>query len=181
LHFIAIRRPIERIEAALMRHVCGGRSSGSYRMRQTLLAAAAAFVIGGIATGAVLSQAQPAPPPAQQLDGAGQGAPMAENHWAGGWGHHRGPMGMHREAMRRLHGLRKFALIYRHEDRQLAPADVQKIAEAFLLWNGNHSWKVTDVAPTPEGPIAFSLTTPEGSVVAKFTMDPHTGKLARIG
>ena len=39
-------------------------------MRQTLLAAAAAFVIGGIATGAVLSQAQPAPPPAQQMDGA---------------------------------------------------------------------------------------------------------------
>jgi len=158
-------------------------------MRQTILAATAAFVIGGIATGAVLSQAQPAPPPAQQLDGAGQGAPMAGNRWAGGWGQHRGPMGgpqgehnwMHREAMRRLHGLRKFALIYRHEDRQLAPADVQKIAEAFLLWNGNHSWKVTDVAPTPEGPIAFSLTTPEGSLVAKFTMDPHTGKLARIG
>jgi len=44
-----------------------------------------------------------------------------------------------------------FALIYREPDRQLAPADVQKIAEGFLLWNGNHSWKVTNVAATPDG------------------------------
>ena len=40
-----------------------------------------------------------------------------------------------------------FALVYRQEDRKLTPPDVQKIAEAFLLWNGNHSWKVVDVAP----------------------------------
>jgi hypothetical protein len=58
---------------------------------------------------------------------------------------------------------------------------VQKIAEGFLLWNGNHTWKVTDVASAADGPIGFSLTTPEGSVVAKFTMDPHTGKIARVG
>jgi hypothetical protein len=143
-------------------------------MRQTLLAAAAAFVIGGIATGAVLSQAQPAPPPAQQVDGA----PAPEHHWVGAWGHH-GP-----EAHGWKHGgghMRAFALIYRQPDRQLAPADVQKIAEAFLLWNGNHTWKVTNVAPTADGPIGFSLTTPEGSVVAKFTMDPHTGRIERAG
>ena len=134
-------------------------------MRQTLLAAAAAFVIGGAATGAVLSQAQPAPPPAPPM----QGGPP-------GWMH-----GM-------MHGMRRppftprtFALVYPQADRQLAPADVQKIAEAFLLWNGNHSWKVTDVAPTADGPIGFSLTTAEGSVVAKFTMDPHTGRIARVG
>ena len=51
--------------------------------------------------------------------------------------------------------LRNFALVYRQADRQLAPADVQKIAEAFLLWNGNHTWKVTDVAATDAGPIGF--------------------------
>ena len=84
---------------------------------------------------------------------------------------------MHHRAFNR----RAFALIYRQEDRQLAPADVQKIAEAFLLWNGNHTWKVSDVAPTADGPIGFSLTTPEGSVVAKFTMDPHTGRIQRVG
>ena len=169
-------------------------------MRQTVLAAAAAFVIGGIATGAVLSQAQPAPPPAQQLDGAAQGgaqgaaqgaAPggaMAENHWAGGWGHHRGPMGgpggrpwMHREGMRRAEGLRKFGLIYRHADRQLAPADVQKIAEAFLLWNGNRSWKVTEVAAGPDGNIGFAFATADGGVIARFTMDSKTGRVTRTG
>ncbi|HEY0182855.1 MAG TPA: hypothetical protein VGC09_08620 [Rhodopila sp.] len=144
-------------------------------MRQTLLTAAAAFVIGGIAMGAVLSRAQPAPPPAEQVENP---PPQPGHHWMGGWGHHGG------EAGRWMHhgkGLRTFALIYRQEDRQLAPADVQKIAEAFLLWNGNHSWKVTNVAATPDGPIGFSLTTPEGSVVAKFTMDPHTGRVARAG
>jgi hypothetical protein len=142
-------------------------------MRRTLLAAAAAFVIGGIATGAALSQAQPASP-AQQLDGA-----PSENHWAGGWGHHRGPEA---HAWHRPGGMmRTFALIYRQSDRQLTPADVQKIAEAFLLWNGNHSWKVTNVVPMADGPIGLSLTTPEGSVVAKFTMDPHTGRIKRIG
>ena len=138
-------------------------------MHKTILAAATAFVIGGVATGAVLSQAQPAPP-AVQLDGAPPPPPHA---WMG-WGHHHHPGpdgGM----------LRAFALVYRQSDRQLAPADVQKIAEAFLLWNGNHTWKVTDVVATGPGPIGFSLTTAEGSVVAKFTMDPHTGKVERAG
>src|ERR1700739_4425411 len=103
-------------------------------MRQTLLAAAAAFVIGGIATGAVLSQAQPAPPPAQET-----GAPPPLRPDMMGWRHH-----MMREGMRgRRFNPRGFALIYRQPDRNLAPADVQKIAEAFLLWNGNHTWKVT--------------------------------------
>jgi hypothetical protein len=139
-------------------------------MRKTILTAAAAFVIGGIATGAALSQAQPAPPPAVQPDGA---PPPPPRPWAG-WMHrgHHGPDA----AM-----LRNFALVYRQADRQLAPADVQKIAEAFLLWNGNHTWKVTDVTPTGAGPIGFSLSTPEGSVVAKFTIDPHTAKIERVG
>ncbi len=78
-------------------------------------------------------------------------------------------------------GMRPFALIYRQPDRELSPADVQKIVEGFLLWNGNHAWKVTDVAPTTDGPIGFSLATPDGSVVAKFTMDPHSGQIARVG
>ncbi|MDR3531311.1 MAG: hypothetical protein P4L90_12265 [Rhodopila sp.] len=142
-------------------------------MRQTLLAAAAAFLIGGIATGAVLSHAQPAPPPAQQQADGAPARPGMMGPGMMGWRH--GP------DRNRSFDMRAFALVYRQEDRQLAPADVQKIAEAFLLWNGNHTWKVTNVAPTPEGPIAFSLTTPEGSVIAKFTMDPHNGRLRRVG
>jgi hypothetical protein len=89
--------------------------------------------------------------------------------------HHHERMGMHRPMW-----LRKFALVYLAADRQLTPADVQKIAEAFLLWNGNHSWKVTNVIPGPDGVIGFNLATAEGSVVAKFTMDPHTGRLTRV-
>lgn len=143
-------------------------------MRQSVVAAVAAFVIGGIATGAVLSRAQPAPPPAQQMDNA----PPPGDRWMGRWGHHPGP-----EARRwQDHGgMRTFALIYRQPDRNLAPADVQKIAEAFLLWNGNHTWKVIDVAPTADGPIAFSLAASDGAVIARFTMDPHTGRVHRVG
>jgi hypothetical protein len=131
-------------------------------MRQTLFAAAAAFVVGGVATGAVLSQAQPAPPPTQQVDG---GQPHRWMHM-----HHIRPFNRG-----------DFGLIYRQQDRQLAPADVQKIAEGFLLWNGNHTWKVTNVGAAADGPVGFSLSTPDGSVVAKFTMDPHTGRIARVG
>jgi hypothetical protein len=145
-------------------------------MRQTVLTAAAAFVIGGIATGAVLSQAQPAPPPAQQVDGA----PPPGHHWMGGWGHHHPGMEAH-GGHGRHEMMRNFALIYRQKDRALAPADVQKIAEAFLLWNGNHTWKVMNVAATPDGPIGFDLAAPDGSVIAKFTMDPHNGHLHRAG
>ena len=146
-------------------------------MRQTIIAAAAAFVMGGIATGAVLSQAQPAPPPTQQVDGA----PPPGHHWMGGWGQHRpGPEGggamMHHH--RHEH---PFALIYRQHDRNLAPGDVPKIVEGFLLWNGNHTWKVTNVAAGADGAIGFDLATQEGSVIAKFTMDPHTGRIHREG
>jgi hypothetical protein len=88
---------------------------------------------------------------------------------------------MHQGMMHQRAHWRTFALIYPQQDRQLAPADVQKIAEGFLLWRGNHTWKVSDVAPTADGPIGFNLTTPEGSVVAKFTMDPHTGRIQRVG
>jgi hypothetical protein len=145
-------------------------------MRQTILAAAAAFVIGGIATGAVLSQAQPAPPPAQQVDGTP--APGPGHHWMGGWGHHHGQE-MH--AWKHHHGnMNPFALVYRQHDRQLAPADAQKIVEGFLLWNGNHTWKVTGVATTTDGAIGFNLATQEGSVIAKFTMDPHSGRIQRV-
>jgi hypothetical protein len=76
---------------------------------------------------------------------------------------------------------RTFALVYRQEDRKLTPPDVQKIAEAFLLWNGNHTWKVVEVAPTTDGAIGFGLATQEGSVIARFTMDPHSGQVTRAG
>ena len=140
-------------------------------MRNTLLAAAAAFVIGGATVGSLISYAQPAPPagPVAVADGPGrpQTGPMG---WMRHWRGHRRPMEMG-----------TFALVYRQKDLNLAPPDVQKIAEGFLLWRGNHTWKVIDVAPTSDGAIGFSLATQEGSVIAKFTMDPHNGHVTRIG
>jgi len=135
-------------------------------MRKTILAALVAFVVGGATTGALIAAAQPAPPP----DPAGEPPP------------HRSMMGwMHHGFGHPPHEPATFGLIYPAADRALSPADVQKIAEGFLLWRGNHTWKVTDVAPAADGAIGFSLSTPEGSVVAKFTMDPHTGRVHRVG
>jgi hypothetical protein len=149
-------------------------------MRQTILTAAVAFVGGGIATGAVLSSAQPPAPPAQVMPG-GPPPPPPPHPWMG-WGHRPGA-GMAGHGMQGgpVGGMRALALVYRQQDRALSPADVQKIAEAFLLWNGNHTWKVADVAATSDGRVGFSLTTAEGSLIAKFTMDPHTARIVRVG
>jgi hypothetical protein len=144
-------------------------------MRQTLLAAVAAFVIGGATVGSLISYAQPAPAPVP-FTGASPGMAGPEEH-------HGGPMGrMHH--WRDAHGLMApgtFALVFRQADRNLSPADVQKIVEAFLLWRGNHAWKVVDAAATSQGAIGFALATQEGSVIARFTMDPHSGRVSRVG
>jgi hypothetical protein len=145
-------------------------------MRNSLLAAAVAFVIGGATVGSLISYAQPAPPP-----GTGAGPAMD-----GREGPHPGPMGP-MGWMRRWHEHHRpiapgtFALVFRQKDRNLSPADVQKVVEGFLLWRGNHTWKVIDVAPASDGAIGFALATQEGSVIARFTMDPHTGHLTRVG
>ena len=110
-----------------MRHLLATQLKEGNPVRQTLLAAAAAFVIGGIATGAVLSQAQQTSPPSQVTD---DGAPGPGRT---GWAHRMMHQGMmHQRAFNR----RAFALIYPQEDRQLAPADVQKIAEASCSGRG---------------------------------------------
>jgi hypothetical protein len=134
-------------------------------MRKTILSALTALAIGGAGTGVLIAQAQPTPPP------PGEDGP-ASPHWM-----HHGHEGQERGGM--MHRLRTFALVYPQQDRKLTPPDVQKIAEAFLLWHGNHDWKVIDVAPTPDGPIGFALATQDGSVIARFTMDPHTGRVER--
>ncbi len=140
-------------------------------MRKVILATVAVLAIGSATAGIMIAEAQPAPPPAP-------GAPPPDGpRGMGGW-------------MQRMHGWREgrgriapatFALVYRHEDRQLTPPDVQKIAEAFLLWQGNHTWKVANVKQASDGAIGFDLTTASGDVVASFTMDPHSGRMTRTG
>jgi hypothetical protein len=72
-------------------------------------------------------------------------------------------------------------LVFRREDRQLTAAEVQRIAEAFLLWQGERSWKIAEVHEAPDNAVAFTLTTAEGSVIARFTMDRRSGRVHRTG
>lgn len=141
-------------------------------MRKTLVAAATALTIAGLGAGATVANAQPAPPPGPPPGPGFAGPHRLHPHW-GEWGHRM------REGHRRV-APGTFALVYRHADRHLSPADVEIIAKAFLLWHGNHSWKVVDVAPAPDGKIGFAYATQQGGVIARFTMNPHTGQIARV-
>lgn len=143
-------------------------------MQRFIVGGLAVLVLAGLGAGALVAQAQPAPPPANPdfaPPGMGLGGPHPPWHgWMRGLPPHRPFAGPH-----------PLALVYRHADRRLGPADVATIAQAFLLWNGNHSWKVVDVAPTADGAIGFAYATGQGAVVARFTMDPHTGRITRTG
>jgi len=126
----------------------------------------------------LLAQAGPPPGP-----GAGPGAPPPPpppGRPGPGWMH--GPMAggpmMHHPMW---HPPGMFGLFFHPADKQLTPADVQKIAEAFLLWQGNRDWKVTQVAAGPDGKIGFDFATSDGGVIARFTMDSRTGRIARVG
>jgi hypothetical protein len=148
-------------------------------MNKTIAAAVAAFVAGSISTGVLLVHAQPAGLPRGAMDRPMGGPPAADGTGMGGA---QGPWGdrMREHHARRMEMMRVFALIDRPDDRKLTPPDVQKIAEAFLLWNGNHSWKVINVKPDGDV-IAFDLATADGSVIAHYAMDPKTGRPSRRG
>ena len=109
------------------------------------------------------------------------GRPPAPGGWTHG-GPHPGPMGwMHRwREHHRPIAPGTFALVYRQADRNLTPPDVQKIAEAFLLWNGNHTWKVVDVAAASDGAIGFAWQ--RGGLGDRPLHDgPHSGRVTRAG
>ncbi len=144
-------------------------------MRKTILATVAVLAIGGGTAGVLIAQAQPAPPPP-----AAGGPPPPARPLGMGW-MHRMQEGRDGHEGRWAEMRRNFALVYRHEDRQLTPPDVQKIAGAFLLWQGNHTWKVANVKSVSDDAIAFDLTTPNGDAIASFTVNPHSGQLTRTG
>jgi hypothetical protein len=147
--------------------------------RKTRLATAVALSLAA-AGGAGIALAQPAQPPVG-MDGGPQAGPGPRGPM-GGPGmrmEHPGPgMWGHREGMNRG---RSFGLIHTPADRQLTAADVQTIAQGFLLWHGNHSWKVVDVKEQDDNTISFAFATPSGDVIARFTMDRHTGRPQRVG
>lgn len=150
-----------------------------FAMRKMIVTAVAAFVLGGATTGVLLAQAQPAPSPMDGERGGmtARGAGMMDRDMGPG-GDHWGER-MREHHARRMEMMRTFALIHRADDLKLTPPDVQKIAEAFLLRNGNHSWKVLNVAAEGDA-IGFDLATGDGSVIARFAMDPKTGHLTRL-
>lgn len=142
---------------------------------RTKLPVITALLIG--VTGAAIAQTMPPAQPPGPMPGmprdSGEAGRMGmpghpHPHAMGDRHHHRGP-----------HGSGLMGLVHPADDRALSADDVRKIAEAFLLWNGNRSWKVVDVGQTPNKAVAFAFATTEGSVIARFTMDPKTGRVTR--
>ncbi len=74
-----------------------------------------------------------------------------------------------------------FALFAPQPDKHLSPADVQEIAQAILLWNGNHDWKVAQVQPGENHRVTFAYAAPDGTVIAKFAINQDTGRITRVG
>ncbi len=95
-----------------------------------------------------------------------------------GWGPHPGMHGPW-EHMREM--AQTWGLFFDQKDKNLSDSDVEAVAAAILLVHGNHVWKVADVADAADGSVTFAFTTADGAVVARFSMDRHTGRLTRIG
>jgi hypothetical protein len=148
----------------------------------------AALIVAVIGTGAVIAhqqadaQAAPPPPPAGPMADAGRGG-MMQMHPHEGWGGpmraammaHRGPWGAHRGQPPAM------GLIFPAADKNLSPADVQVIAQATLLRRGNHDWKVINVTANEDKTISFAYATADGGVIARFAVDPHSGRMRRVG
>ena len=152
-------------------------------MRKTALIMFTALSLGAPLIAPASAQTPPAPaqPPMGQTMPMPDGKPPMMPHGGAMHGpmdaHHMGEHGMRHGGM----DPRAFGLMYRTDDRKLAPDEVRKIAEAFLLWHGNRAWKVVEVAPSGDAAVGFAIATAEGSVIARFTMDRKTGKVTRVG
>ena len=75
--------------------------------------------------------------------------------------------------------IRTWGLFHRPADLALSPADVQTIAEAILLRNGEHDWKVGDVTANADHTVSFAFVTAHGDVIAQFVMDTQNGRISR--
>lgn len=144
---------------------------------QVLVITAALIGAAGVALAQTAPNTNPGQPPgampgmARDAQPGRMGMPGPHHeHAMGDRHHHRGPG---------RSGL--MGLVHPADDRNLSQEDVRKIAEAFLLWHGNRSWKVVDVGQNADKAVAFAFATAEGSVIARFTMDPKTGRVTRQG
>lgn len=147
-------------------------------MKRIALPALAALAMGGwIAPALAQEGSRPVPPaPGSEMpfDLAQMGPGMGPPHGP--------PDPRHERMMRRpgAPGASMGGLIFRREDRALTAPEVQRIAEAFLIWNGERSWKVGEVSEE-DRVVRFAFTTAEGGVIARFTMDRRSGRVRRVG
>jgi hypothetical protein len=145
-----------------------------------LVAGLAAAGLVGYGAGKVGAHAQGGPAMMGQSMGPGmrQGMMMGERSPGAG------PRadGMHRHHMRGgQHGPGPFAGFFINRDnKNLTNDDVRKIAEAGLLWFGERGWKIGEVKDAGSRTAEFALTTENGGVIARFTMDRDTGRVRRI-
>ncbi len=155
-------------------------------MRKPLLVAAALSLAGATGTAALAQNAAQVPSPSTQAqsdtDNQSNAQPRGPHEMRMGWWHHhhgeRGPGERGRE-MPFMPGT--FGLFAPQPDKHLSPTDVQQIAQAILLWNGNHDWKVAQVQPGQNHEVNFSYVTPDGTTIAKFAINQDTGRITRVG
>ncbi|MCB8874701.1 hypothetical protein [Acidisoma silvae] len=119
---------------------------------------------------------QPPPPPPGGFPQGGPDGHMPPGPM--GFGPH---PGMHGPWDRMRHLAQTWGLFFNQKDKNLSDSDVQTLATAVLLMHGNHSWKVADIADAADGTVTFAYATADGSVIARFSMDRHSGRLTRIG
>lgn len=169
--------------------------SWNINYRRAALVAATAAALG---TTAVLAQPAPPPAPPAVTDGAvpqagpgGGPPPWARQGMRDGQGHgHR--HGMMQGHEMRGHEMRRGegrmgegrggpfgGLVMPREDKALTGPEAVKIAEAFLLFRGERDWKIANPVETPAA-VEFTLTTKDGSAIAKFSMDRKTGRVQRV-
>lgn len=149
-------------------------------MKKPLLIAAALSLAAAGGTAALAQNAAPQ----VTTDNAVAPAPQHPGGHEMGmrWGHHHHgehDRGKHRRPMMFTPGT--FALFAPQPDKHLTPADVQQIAQAILLWNGNHDWKVSQVQPGQNHQVTFAYTSQDGTTIAKFAINQDTGRIARVG
>ena len=134
-----------------------------------------------VATLAPDVQPAPPPPPPPPPPGGPRGAmPRPSDTEALRWAPRPDMRPDMQDVMWRMHQMeRTWGLFFNQRDKNLSDSDVQVLAEAILLAHGNHGWKVIDVADAADGQATFAYATADGSVIARFEIDRHSGRMMR--
>lgn len=151
-------------------------------IKVTVLAAGLATAgLVGYGAGKMGAHAQGGPPAmGQGMMGQGMGQGMGPGMMGerGPGARMDGMRGEHRGMGR--HGGPFAGFFINRDNKNLTNDDVRKIAEAGLLWFGERNWRIGEVKDAGSRTAEFALTTENGGVIARFTMDRDTGRVRRI-